>query len=783
MSARGATVRTFLLGGLMIAAACMEVSGPHAAQRLALNVYPVFDVQAGGGAGDADSFVIVISNPPFPDDTIKRKIEAGQDTIQITVQTEVSSSGADTISVGFGGFSSLSGLQLYAGTATITVFAGAPSASAPVPASYVGPGANIKTLALAPHTVAFSIGGTAQLSVTATDSANAAMAPDSVPVVFITRNASVASVDGAGLATAKANGSTWVIAQSVAHGSIKDSAQVTVAPAAPPAIGLSATTASFADTVGGGAPADQTINVTNSGAGTLSGLAVGTISYGAGGTGWLNASLNSATAPATLTLHVNPASLGAGHYTATVPVTGSSASNNPQNVSVSLDVVAGPAIALSQTAAGFNFTIGGANPADDTVNVTNAGAGSLTGLAVGTITYGTATGWLSASLTTTTAPAKLILHVTPGSLTAGSYTANVPVTSPVASNSPRTVSVTFTVTGVPSIGLSATTATFTDTIAFTNPSDQTIAVTNTGSGALTGLTVGAINYGSGSGWLSGSLNTATAPATLTIHVNPASLAAGHYTATMPIQSGVASNSPQTVAVTLDVVNAPLGSITVTPGWFVMLPTGGQSLVVTAKATNGTTVATPALTWTSRSPSVATVDASGSVTGVAGGTAVIVADAGGGIADSALVAVAGSGQAVASVITDARAFDRVKAGDTVRVLVAVDLRNVSGGNVGSYTAEVDWNAAQLTFVSADTVSGGFMGPTINQNNVGAGRLQFGGANPNGYTGPNVGLLSIKFVAAASGPTPVTLLLTDLTAAGTFTNLLTQAIIASSAVKVQ
>ncbi len=262
-------------------------------------------------------------------------------------------------------------------------------------------------------------------------------------------------------------------------------------------------------------------------------------------------------------------------------------------------------------------------------------------------------------------------------------------------------------------------------------------------------------------------------------VNPSGLAAGHYAATIPVQSNLATNSPQTVSVSFDVLNPPLASIAITPGWFVMLPTGGQSLVVTAKSTLGTTLATPALTWTSRSPSVATVNASGSVTGVAGGTAVIVADAGGGIADSVLVAVAGSGQAVAYAVSDTRGFDGVKVGDTVRVTVAVDLRAVAGGNVGSYTAQANWNTAQLAFVSAAPAS---TSATVNTNNTASGQFTIGDANPNGYTTSPVGIVQLTFVATGVGASPMTLSLSDLTEAGTFTNLLTQAIVASSAVTV-
>ena len=62
-------------------------------------------------------------------------------------------------------------------------------------------------------------------------------------------------------------------------------------PANNAAISLATTTVSFGAQVGSGNPTAQTVNVTNSGTGTLSGLTVGTIAYGAGASGWLRLAL------------------------------------------------------------------------------------------------------------------------------------------------------------------------------------------------------------------------------------------------------------------------------------------------------------------------------------------------------------------------------------------------------------------------------------------------------------------------------------------------------------
>lgn len=220
-----------------------------------------------------------------------------------------------------------------------------------------------------------------------------------------------------------------------------------------PTIALNPTAQTFAATAGGSSPAARTVAVTNGGTGTLSGLSIGTISYGAGATGWLAASVSPTTAPATITLTATLGSRAAGSYTATVPVLSSAAgvTNSPQNISVTFTVSAAasaPAIALNPASQTFTATAGGSSPAAKTVAVTNGGTGTLSGLAIGTISYGAgASGWLAAGVSPTTAPATVTLTPTLGSLAAGTYTATVPVTSSAAgvTNSPQNVGVTFTV--------------------------------------------------------------------------------------------------------------------------------------------------------------------------------------------------------------------------------------------------------------------------------------------------------------------------------------------------
>ncbi len=178
------------------------------------------------------------------------------------------------------------------------------------------------------------------------------------------------------------------------------------------------------------------MTISSSGA-PLSGLAVGTISYGAGQpTGWLTtATLSSTTSAATLTMGATPGSLPVGSYKATIPVTATGAGNNPQVAKVTLNVVAAPWLTVTPNLRNFFGPVGGAVPASKIINISNTGTAgtTLSGLTVSSITYaaGQPAGWLTtAALSSTTAPSTLTLMPAVGALPPGLYSATVAVASP-----------------------------------------------------------------------------------------------------------------------------------------------------------------------------------------------------------------------------------------------------------------------------------------------------------------------------------------------------------------
>jgi uncharacterized protein (TIGR03437 family) len=102
---------------------------------------------------------------------------------------------------------------------------------------------------------------------------------------------------------------------------------------APPAISAAPSSLQLAYTIGGAAPASQSIQIVNGGGGTLAWSA-------SSNAAWLTVTPASGTAPSTLSVSVNPANLSAGSYSATVQITAPGASGSPASVGVTLVVQA-----------------------------------------------------------------------------------------------------------------------------------------------------------------------------------------------------------------------------------------------------------------------------------------------------------------------------------------------------------------------------------------------------------------------------------------------------------
>jgi uncharacterized protein (TIGR03437 family) len=229
-----------------------------------------------------------------------------------------------------------------------------------------------------------------------------------------------------------------------------DSMTFMASPPAPPTISLSSAQLQFFYTMGGAAPAAQSIQVTNSGGGALAFTALASTTSGGN---WLSVSPNSGNAPATLMVSANPAGLGAGTYTGTVQIAAVGASNSPASFGVTLTLAAAqPVLAVSPQALTFNYTMGGTTPAAQTLSITNTGGGSLSWTASASAT------WVGLSAMSGTAPTTLSVSVNPANLAVGTYSANVQISAAGATGSPASIAVALTVQAATStVGITAVT--------------------------------------------------------------------------------------------------------------------------------------------------------------------------------------------------------------------------------------------------------------------------------------------------------------------------------------
>lgn len=276
-------------------------------------------------------------------------------------------------------------------------------------------------------------GETLQLTAQLLDAAGGAV--DGRAIDWSSNAAAVATVDASGKVTAVVPGNAYI---SAAGGD--RTASVLVRVVARSTIVISRQSMSFQARQSGAPPAAQNAQIVNGVAGTLDGLAIGTISYGTGASGWLSATLSGSSAPATLVLRPTRTDLAPGSYTATVPITAPTAGNSGVAVQVSYNVTAASLLSVGQTL----FQVAGRfqqTPGEFRTAVT--AAGPLSGLRA-EIEYGRyASDWLTARFTSDFTPSQLVLGIS-GYRLPGNFQAAVRLTSPQAAND-VTVQVLWTV--------------------------------------------------------------------------------------------------------------------------------------------------------------------------------------------------------------------------------------------------------------------------------------------------------------------------------------------------
>ena len=227
------------------------------------------------------------------------------------------------------------------------------------------------------------------------------------------------------------------------------------------------------------------------------------------------------------------------------------------------------------------------------------------------------------------------------------------------------------------------------------------------------------------------------------------------------------------------VGAVPASVEVLPGF---LNVGiGSTATVTATVFDAAGIQLPVgVAWTSRNTSVAAVDAAGNVMGVAAGTAIVVAtESALGNSDSLLVTVPPEGNVVVTAFGGDRAFAAVSVGDIIAVDVLADMRFTPDELLGSYNATLTWDQTVMEYMDVQAVD--FATPTINESNVASGELRFGSADAGGTAGQVV-VARIRFRALGVGSGSVAISISEMSAAVTFTNLLSRVTVTNGTIEI-
>ncbi|MEK7727954.1 MAG: choice-of-anchor V domain-containing protein, partial [candidate division KSB1 bacterium] len=200
----------------------------------------------------------------------------------------------------------------------------------------------------------------------------------------------------------------------------------------------------FSATVGGDNPPPQTLQISNSGGGTLNWTA-------SDNQNWLSLTPTSGSsiggATNNVTVSVNIASLPAGTHSGRITIIDPNATNSPQFTDVTLNLAA-PAPSITRNPGNMFFTavVGSTTPLNQTLQISNGGGGTLNWNVTDNQSWIT----LNSSSGSSTGEADPVtVTVNPSGLPVGTHTGLITITAAGASNSPQTTSVQLVIIPTP----------------------------------------------------------------------------------------------------------------------------------------------------------------------------------------------------------------------------------------------------------------------------------------------------------------------------------------------
>lgn len=300
---------------------------------------------------------------------------------------------------------------------------------------------------------------------------------------------------------------------------------------ATPPIAATPAALSFAYQTVGNPPAAQSIEVTATGSSAVSFTAA------ASSTGnWLSVTPSSGVTPASLSVSVSGAGLAAGVYSGQIVLTSGTAGNPQTAIPVTMTVINTQTLSIDTTPLNFTYTYGGSNPAPQTLQLTSALGNTQVPFTIQPQSpYFDQ--WLTVTPTSGTTPATLTVSplVTPANFTplpADSLSqsnwqvavgAQFVIVAGTAGSAQTTVPVVLNVTS--NVSVAPTSLAFTYQIGGSLPAAQSLQVGLLGN-ASPAFTVSCATFVGN--WLSATPSSGTAPASVSVSVSPAGLAAGTY---------------------------------------------------------------------------------------------------------------------------------------------------------------------------------------------------------------------------------------------------------------
>jgi hypothetical protein len=550
------------LAVVLILATCALLGNPDtaAAQSLTFSPSPL-SVSISGPGGTTTSSVSVSSTASINGSLTVTTISTSDHSNWLCTQT---SGTTLTVSIGTGSGCSSSQLlnnQTYTGQVTVTASTATSGNQSGVlnVTLQVGSGGGNSSLVATPNPVNFSVqtGGTApsqNVNITFNGSAVTVQSVSSTTangqpwLLASSGNSSVVvSVQAAGLVAGNYTGTVTV---GTSAGSLNIPVNLSVGGI--PTLNVNPTAVNFAYQTGTNAPLPQTIALTSSGSAVNVTVSASTSS---GGTQWLIVSpTGQLTTPTQITVSIQPSGLAAGQtYQGNIQINSSGATNGTVNIPVSLLVSNNPIIAANPASMTFTAQAGGTAPGQN-LALTSSGA-ALSYTVTSSVTTPAGGSWLQVANQSGTTNGTITVNVNTAGLAVGTYTGVINVSAPSAGNTSLSVPVTLNINAGPVLQFSVPSLSFAFQVGQAQPQSQTVVIGSASGTVGFSVTTQTANMGS---WLTVSPTNGSAPGNLVVSVNTAGLAVGTYTGTISITpSGGATNTPQTIPVTLVVSNTAL----------------------------------------------------------------------------------------------------------------------------------------------------------------------------------------------------------------------------------